>query len=340
MFKRILSKYLLFWLILFCLLGTSWKMIFGPDAFDPFALNGNQMAALISITMLAVGSLLPFDEVVGVAKNWPKVVGGTFVQYVSMPLLAFCVAKIFNLQGGDFVGIMIAGCVPGAMASNVLTLTARGNVSYSVGLTTSATLLSPLVVPATLWFFFKEKSFNIDFIKMMQNLLLTVVVPVVAGFTLSRLFKWWQKCSEMFAEIIANIVIIWIITSVVASNSGKIVELTAAPLCAIVILNVMGYLAGFFGGTALGITPAMRRALTIEVGMQNAGLGTTLAKIYFEDLPDAALMCAVYTFECMATGVILAQFFRFVTERAEKKSAQTVSAATDEGKELSLKKSE
>ena len=175
---------------------------------------------------------------------------------------------------------------------------------------------------------------------MMQNLLLTVVVPVVAGFTLSRLFKWWQKCSEMFAEIIANIVIIWIITSVVASNSGKIAELTAVPLCAIVILNVMGYLAGFFGGTALRITPAMRRALTIEVGMQNAGLGTTLATLYFEDLPDAALMCAVYTFECMATGVILAQFFRFVTERAEKKSAQAVSAATDEGKELSLKKSE
>ncbi len=321
MFKRILSKYLLLWLVLVCVLGFFWKRLFGASAPDPFTLNGNQMATLISLTMLAVGSLLPPDEVKGVAKNWPKILGGTFVQYVSMPLLAFCVAKAFHLTGGYFIGVMLAGCVPGAMASNVLTLTARGNVSYSVGLTTSATLLSPFVVPGTLWLFFRDHNVDVDFLSVMINLLLTVVLPVVVGFTLSSTSKLWRKYSDVFAEIAANIAIIWIISAVVANNGEKIADLKLSTITAIVILNILGYLAGYWGGAALKLTPGMRRALTIEVGMQNAGLGTTLATIFFKDQPEAALICASYTFECMATGVILAQCFRIAAERAERRSA-------------------
>ena len=116
MFKRILSKYLLLWLVLVCVLGFSWKTLFGESAPNPFGLDANQMATLISVTMLAVGSLLPPDEVKGVVKNWPKILGGTFVQYVSMPLLAFCVAKAFHLTGGYFIGIThltVAICVIG-----------------------------------------------------------------------------------------------------------------------------------------------------------------------------------------------------------------------------------
>ena len=313
-FKAILSRFLLFWLCLACVVAFFWAPTFGDDVFNPFLLNANQMATLIAVTMLAVGSLLPYDEVKSVAKQWPKILGGTCVQYLAMPTLAFCVAKTFHLEGPYFIGIMMAGCVPGAMASNVLTLTARGNVSYSVGLTTSATLLSPLVVPATLCFFFKGSSFEIDFTSIMLNLLLTVVAPVAVGFTLARLFQWWQKGAERFAEIVANLVIIWIIA-------------------AVVILNFLGFLAGYFGGTALRITPAMRRALTIEVGMQNAGLGTALATRYFADQPEAALFCASYTFECMAAGVVLAQIFRICVERdaknAEKNAPQTQNQNVD-----------
>lgn len=90
---------------------------------------------------------------------------------------------------------------------------------------------------------------------------------------------------------------------------------------------------GYFGGTALRITPAMRRALTIEVGMQNAGLGTALATRYFADQPEAALFCASYTFECMAAGVVLAQIFRICVERdaknAEKNAPQTQNQNVD-----------
>lgn len=342
MFKRLLSKYLLVWLVLVCVLGFYWSKVLGLDSAlyactgrvvgNPFLLTGDQMAWLISLTMLAVGSLLPFEEIKEVAHSWPKILGGTCVQYVAMPTLAFLAAILFKLQGGYFIGLMMAGCVPGAMASNVLTLTARGNVSYSVGLTTSATLLSPLVVPASLYLFFHGTSFSIDFQRMMINLLLTVVLPVVLGFTLSRLFSWWQKGADRIAEVVANIVIIWLIAAVVTKTGSAILKLTPAAIAGILALNFCGLFAGYFGGKLLKLTPAMRRALTIEVGMQNAGLGTALATLYFADVPEAALMCAAYTFECMATGIVVAKVFRYVATREEEKQKNLASASASAGK--------
>ncbi|MCF0234950.1 MAG: bile acid:sodium symporter family protein [Thermoguttaceae bacterium] len=330
MFKRILSKYLLIWLVLVCVLAYFWPNIFGKESLNPFSLNANCMSGLISITMLAVGSLLPYEEVQQVARRWPKTIGGTCVQYIAMPTLAFCVAKLFRLEDAAFIGVMVAGCVPGAMASNVLTLTARGNVSYSVGLTTSATLLSPIVVPLTLCYFL-GKTVEFPTLAIMENLLLTVVLPVLLGFTLARIFKWWQKGAEILAEIIANIAIIWIIATVVAKNSAQISQITPALLAAMLALNLGGYLAGYFGGAAIGLDSGMRRALTIEVGMQNAGLGTTIAMKYFPDMPEAALFCASYTFGCMFTGIILAQGFRIYAGWRESKTiAAPENAASEE----------
>lgn len=318
LFKRLLAKYLLLWLVATCVVAYFWPRWVGESGPNPFLLTANGMSTLIFVTMTAVGSLLPFDEVKAVAKRWPKTLGGTAVQYLSMPTLAFCAAKLFGLEGGAFVGAILAGCVPGAMASNVLTLTARGNVSYSVGLTTSATLLSPVVVPLTLAFFLSGEKISLPVGDVMLNLLITVVAPVGLGFGLSRLFGWWQRSAERFAEIVANIAIIWIIAAVVAKNAASLSSLTPALLGAFAFLNVGGYLAGYFGGAAIGLDGGMRRALTIEVGMQNAGLGTALAARYFADLPEASLFCASYTFGCMATGIILAQAFRIWTERQER----------------------
>lgn len=331
MFKRLLSKYLLVWLVLTCLVAAFWGDWFGADAFNPFFIKDGTirkrfMSGMIALTMLAVGSLLPYDEVKAVAKRWYQTLTGTAIQYISMPLLAFCIAKGFGLTGPAFVGVMLAGCVPGAMASNVLTLAARGNVSYSVGLTTSATLLSPIVVPLTLSLFI-GKTTQLPVADIMLNLLETVVAPVLIGFFLSRVWTIWRKASEACAEIVANLVIIMIIATVVACNVDNIVQLRERPqlIVVLLLLNFGGYLAGYFGGKAFGLDEGMRRALTIEVGMQNAGLGTSLAMNFFPDQPETALFCACYTFGCMFTGIILAQGFR----RFDEKKGAKASAAED-----------
>lgn len=314
--KKYLVKYLLIWLLLACIVAFYWPQIAAKaggalDRIHPFDLNGQSMQILIAVTMLILGSLLPIEEIKMVARRWPTIIGGTCIQFISMPLLAYIGGKMFHLEGPWFFGIMMAGCVPGAMASNMLTLISRGNISYSVGLTTSGTMLSPFLVPVLLAFFLGTEVKQ-DVTQMIQTLLLTVVCPVVFGFTMSRLFKFWNNLATLLGEILGNLVIIWIISSVVAGSRDTLRQfLEQFPLNligALLVLNIGGYLSGWYGGLLIGADNRMRRALTLEVGMQNAGLGTMLAMKYGPH--GSALVCAMYTFGCMFTGIILAQIFR------------------------------
>lgn len=216
--RKVLTKYLLLWLTLTCVLSFYWDRIPGISSLvDPFDLSGSAMKMMISVAMLVIGSLLPLDEVKMVIKRWPLIIGGTFVQFTSMPILALLAAKIFRIEDPYYTGLILTGVVPGAMASNLLTMLAGGNTSYSVGLTTSSTLFSPFVIPLLLYLLL-GKGISPAVTPMMLDLLLTVVTPVVVGFTLSRINKFWNRCARAIGEIVGNIVIIWIISAVVAAN--------------------------------------------------------------------------------------------------------------------------
>ena len=199
----LLERYLLVWLILISVLAFFWTDWL-PAAGDPFVDTLPYGEYIFAVTMLAIGSLLPHDEVRQVAKRWPTVLGGTAVQYLSMPLLAYVFGRLCGLQGAWMIGVLMVGCVPGAMASNVLTLAARGNVSYSVSLTTSATVLSPLVVPCVLWIALRQWV-EIPVLDEAWKLTWMVVIPVVTGHLLSRYWERWEKVSRRVAAVIANL---------------------------------------------------------------------------------------------------------------------------------------
>ncbi|MEE8450780.1 MAG: bile acid:sodium symporter family protein [Thermoguttaceae bacterium] len=292
-----------------------------PGWWDPFTGSAGALKYLFAVTMLAVGSLLPKDEILQVARRWPTVLGGTVIQYASMPLLAYGFGRLFGLEGPWMVGVVMVGCVPGAMASNVLTLTARGNVSYSLSLTTSATLLSPLIVPGVLWLALREW---VDFPAASVSLKLAwmVVLPVVLGHLLSRRFTMWSNVAQRVGAIVANLTILWIIAVVVGLNRANLAGLETAFLAALLALNVAGYLAGMLGGLALRLPDPMRRALTLEVGMQNAGLGATLAVDLFGEGSPEAVGPAVYTFGCMFTGTLLARYWASRTSLPSSEPSQ------------------
>jgi len=207
-----------------------------------------------------------------------------------------------------FIGVVLVGCVPGAMASNLLTLVARGNVSYSVSLTTLATLVSPIVVPLAMWLALRTQA-SIDAVGVSFQLLREVVGPVVAGYLISRFGGGMADLGRRFAGPVANVAILWIIATVVALNRDRLEQTPLAVLVTLLALNVGGYLAGFAGGRLMRMSEGKCRALTLEVGMQNAGLGTALALKWFPDMPTAAIPTAVYTFGCMLTGTMLAHWF-------------------------------
>lgn len=300
-----LERYLPGWLMLLCVVAFFWPTL-NQGTWDPFVASKGYLKYLIAVTMFFIGSLLPREELLAVFRRWPLVLFGTAVQYCSMPTLAYLWGRAMGLQGPFLIGVLIVGCVPGAMASNVLTLVARGNVSYSVSLTTSATLLSPLVVPFVMWLTVGQFA-QFPVVGTGIELFLMVVFPVGLGYTLSQLSAKWQRVCHWLGPIIANLVILWIIAVVVAVNRETLRQLTGPLVGALIGVNVGGYLAGFVAGWAIQLPVTMRRALTLEIGMQNAGLGTTLALLLFPSQPQVAVPCALYTFGCMFTGTLLAR---------------------------------
>lgn len=327
---QFIQRTLLAWLVVFSVAALWWGRLSIVDPFlwtanfklpgniDPLLLFGTPrplLGIMIQLTMFCIGCMISVTEVNEVLRRWPLVLGGTLIQYTSMPLLAWGLGNLFGLEREYLIGVIVVGCVPGAMASNVLTLAARGNVSYSVSLTTSATILSPIIVP--LAFQLTLSTFiEIDPLNEALKLVKQVVGPVLIGHLVCR---YWQRGAELakqVASLIANGTIVWLIAVVVALNRDRLlgvfngeVASSGKLLVVLLLINLMGYSAGYFGGGRLKLKEGMRRALTLEVGMQNAGLGTVLVLGLFKDQPAAAIPTAVYTFGCMLTGTLLAQWW-------------------------------
>jgi bile acid:Na+ symporter, BASS family len=134
-----------------------------------------------------------------------------------------------------------------------------------------------------------------------------VVLPVLAGFFLRQIASGISRQSAQVPRLLANLAILLIIASVVAQNRQHFSQLAGPMLLALILINLGGYASGHIAGRCLGLDVPKRRALTLEVGMQNAGVGVGLAKFLFPEHPSIAIAPAIYTFGCMLTGTCLAQ---------------------------------
>mgnify|MGYP001826116531 FL=1 len=141
---------------------------------------------------------------------------------------------------------------------------------------------------------------------MATTLLLSVVVPVIAGYLVKQRVGSIRRWAVRVAPWIATIALLWIIASVVAANRDRLGMAGGGLILGLLVMNLMGYAGGLAVGRLARMSGAMRRALTLEVGMQNAGLGTALAASLISDAPEAQIPTAAYTFGCMFTGTLVA----------------------------------
>ena len=307
-----LQRYLLIWLTLSSWIAFRWPD-WSPIAWDPFVSSKPILAYLFAGAMFFIGMMLPREEVREALRRPWLIAGGTLLQFLAMPLLAAAAGKLAGLPEQDLIGLVIVGCVPGAMASNVLTLNARGDTAYSVGLTTSATLLSPLLSPLMMGLLLQGQN-AVDtqiLIGAGIKLLWTVAAPVSAGYLVARTFSSQaEQRVRRVGEIVANLAILWIIAAVMGLNRERLTAFRWELAGVLLAVNVGGYLSGAFGAKLLRLPRPMGRALTLEVGMQNAGLGATLALQLFPNQSGVALAPAMYTFGCMLTGTLLASWWR------------------------------
>lgn len=264
---------------------------------------------LLMIVMFAMGLTMKLSDFAIVFSRPRDIMIGCTAQFVIMPLLAFALGKAFGLERSLMVGVMLVGTCPGGTASNVITYLSKGDVGLSVGMTSVSTVLAPLLTPA-LTYLFLSTSVDVDVKAMMISMIQVVVVPIGLGMLISRLLP---KVCERIKDILPSIsvaAICVIIASVVSHNSEKILS-TGAVIFAVVILhNLLGYAFGYIAGMIFKMDLPRKKAVAIEVGMQNSGLAASLAGSAFPDLSMATVPGAIFSVWHNISGAVLAAVLR------------------------------
>ncbi len=303
---------ILFWLLVSSTLALFWPV--DHLGFDPFVMQGWMLWVAIVITMFSLGGLVIPQELRPLRERPWWVVLGILVQILVMPLAAWTVTRVIPMTSEMALGVLLVGCVPGAMASNVLTNTGGGSVAYSVSLTSMATLLSPITVPLILWLLARQQTES-TLVESSLKLAAFVTLPTLVGYVISLRYLSIRRFLQSYGSLIASIALLWIISTVVAKNRQALVSVPLVILVALFFINMVGYLGGYFAGRVARIPKSYRRALTLEIGMQNAGLGTTLSLSILGEGTAAAIPTAAYTFGCMLTGTLLAVWWQFCDKR-------------------------
>ena len=264
---------------------------------------------LLMIVMFGMGLTTKLSDFAIVFKRPGDIITGCAAQFIIMPLLAFALGKAFSLNDELLVGVVLVGTCPGGTSSNVITYLSKGDTALSVGMTSINTLLAPVLTPL-LTYLYLRTSVRVDAMAMFLSIIQVVIVPIGLGLLVNRFFgKYTQKIRDAL-PVVSVTAICLIVASVVSHNSGKILS-TGLIIFAVVILhNLLGYLLGYLVGVLFRMDLPRKKAVAIEIGMQNSGLATTLAGSAFPSLTMATVPGAIFSVWHNISGAILAGWFR------------------------------
>lgn len=263
---------------------------------------------LLGVVMFGMGLATKVEDFKVVFKRPWDIAAGCFAQYTIMPVLAWGLAKIFHLDEALTVGVVLVGCCPGGTASNVMTFLAKGDLALSVGMTGVSTLLAPFLTPL-LTLFFAGKTVDVNAVGMFVGILRVVVLPVALGLAARRMFPAAVERSVKIMPRISSAAIIIIIMIVVANNARSIAKGGFQVVAVVMLHNLCGLALGYLAATALRMSEAKRRAVCIEVGMQNSGLAASLAAAHFAAYPMAAVPGAIFSIWHNISGGVVARIF-------------------------------
>lgn len=260
---------------------------------------------LLGIVMFGMGMTLKLSDFKVVFTKPKAAISGIIAQFVIMPGLAFILVTIFQLPTELAVGVILVGSCPGGTSSNVMTYLSKGDVALSVGMTACTTIMAPIVTPA-LVLLLAGQTVDVAFFDMFLSILQVVFVPIVLGFVINYFFEKFAQAFSKVLPLISVTGISLIVMAVVAANQSKLMTVGYLVILVVMLHNVLGYALGYGVARVLGLTKAQRRTISIEVGMQNSGLATSLATAHFAAMPLAAVPGAIFSVWHNISGAIYA----------------------------------
>lgn len=287
-----------------------WVLLFAALAFfmpDQYSWLGVYIVPLLGLIMFGMGLTLSKADFAEVFRRPITVLIGVLGQFIIMPALAWVLATVLALPPEVAVGVILVGCCPGGTASNVMTFLARGDLALSVAITSVTTLLAPIVTPALIYLL-ASQWLEVSAAAMFWSIVQVVIIPILLGLLVQKLLGERVKAGVQVLPLVSVAAIVAIVAAVVALNQERIAT-TGLQIFAVVVLhNGLGLLLGYLLAKLSGLTVAQRKTLSIEIGMQNSGLGVALATAHFS--PLAAVPSAIFSVWHNISGPIIATFYQ------------------------------
>jgi bile acid:Na+ symporter, BASS family len=274
-------------------------------------INGFKLKTLIvpllQIIMFGMGTTMSIADFRSVVKTPKAVFVGLICQFTIMPFVGFAIANLFSFPPEIAAGILLIGCSPSGLASNVMAYIAKANVALSITITSCATLLAPVLTPA-LMKLLAGQFIDISFGAMFFDIIKMVIAPIVIGLIVNYLFKKYIDILNRVLPIISMAGIAIIIVIITAAGRDSLLSIGGLLIIAVLMHNLLGYLLGYWGGRLFGMAEQDCRTIAIEVGLQNAGLASGLA-LAMGKVGTVGVAAALFGPIMNTTGSILATWW-------------------------------
>ncbi len=270
-------------------------------------MNGSLITGTLGIIMLGMGITLELDDFRRIKEAPGRVFAGFLLQYSVMPLAGYGIAYLFSLPTPLAVGLILVSSCPGGTASNVVSYIAKADVALSVSMTALSTFVAAVMTP-TFTYFLAGSRVEVPFFDLLLSTVSVVILPVGLGLWIHRLLPRFTRIITPFAPPIAVLGIIAIVGSILASSAQAIISAGWSLIGAVATLHSIGFLIGYLASRFF-VDEKSARTISIEVGMQNSGLGAVLSRLHFAN-PLTAVPSAISSLVHSIIGSVLAWIWR------------------------------
>ena len=277
-----------------------------PSSFSWIATRA--INPMLGAIMFGMGLTLAPQDFKIVLSRPKDILIGCLTQFTVMPLLALGLTWAFSLPKELAIGVILVGCCPGGTASNVITYLAKGDLALSVGMTAASTLLAPLLTPFLVWLL-AGTMVDVDTMGMLLSIVYVVIAPIVCGLLCQHFLPKVTKCVTPYLPAFSSVVIALVVGTVVSHNADQLLTAGLLVVAVVMIHNLLGLGIGFTVGHLLHLQRPKCVALSIEVGMQNSGLASSLAVLHFAAYPLATIPGAVFSVWHNISGALAAKLY-------------------------------
>lgn len=270
---------------------------------------------LLGLIMFGMGLTLKPHDFRIVLQRPKDILVGCLAQFTVMPLVAWGLAKAFSLPDELALGVILVGCCPGGTASNVITFLARGDLALSVGMTAMSTVLAPLLTPLLVWLM-AGTLVDVDTVGMLLSILYVVIAPIIGGFLVQRFFPKFTQKAVVYLPAFSTLMIAAVVAMVVSHTADRLLSAGLLVIVVVVLHNLLGLTIGYTIGRLLRFSREKCIAISIEVGMQNSGLASSLAAIHFASFPLATIPGAVFSVWHNISGALAAKLYQLQIKKS------------------------